>query len=200
MKKYLLLLSTLFLSMSMNAQMFVGGTLSFVSEDVPLNDGKTTASAFTIAPSLGYNLSDMWSVGLELEYSTGDLYTQIPGKLNCYYNASSSSKQDNRFSLFGIAPYVRCKYFRTNLVDFFVDGGVGFANINDGTNNSRSLYFSFQPGVILNVTKHFSFVTYLGAIGYYTESSDVAGSPTFNAFDFRLTSLKDLEFGLYYNF
>lgn len=184
----------------MNAQMYLGGTFSFVSEEVPLNDGKTTATSFTFAPDFGYALTDMWSIGLELEYSIGDLFTAKAGKYNLFYDANTASRLNKRITTFGVAPYVRCKFIRNNLVDVFIDGAVGYANINNGINNASSFSLAFQPGVLLNITKHLSFMTSLGAMGYATATTDEAGSPTYNTFLFGLTSLKEMEFGLFYNF
>ena len=200
MKKYLLLLGSLMLSMSMNAQMYLGGTFSFVSEEVPSNDGKTTATSFTFAPDFGYALTDMWSVGLELEYTTGDLFTAKAGKYNLFYDANTGSRLNKRITTFGVAPYVRCKFIRKNLVDVFVDGGVGYVNVNNGTNNASVFTLAFQPGILLNVTKHLSFVTSLGTVAFATSTTDEAGSPTYNNFLFGLSSLKEMEFGLFYNF
>lgn len=187
-------------ALSVNAQVYLGGTVSFKSSDVPAGTDKTTASSFIFTPSLGYTISDMWSIGIDFSYFSGDLFTANAGSIGGFIDATSSTRLNKTVSVFEVAPYVRCTLWKSKMVDFFIDGSIGYSNLDNGTNKTDVFAIGFQPGISLNFNEHLSFVTKLGTTGYGTSKSDEKGSIRMNAFMFELTSLKNIEFGVFYHF
>lgn len=216
MKKRLLLVLCVSLAcLSINAQVYLGGTISFKSVDVPYNNGKTTASTFTFAPEVGYSFTNMWAVGLILQYSNGDLYQLSADNIGGYFDRVDAGRMTKRVSMFGVSPYVRCTFLRTHMVDLFIDGVFTYACIDspltmldtDGSiyvdkpvRKINSFGGGIQPGISLNFNKHFSFIAKLGLLGYSSSKANTKGAESFNGFEFSITSVKNIEFGMYYRF
>ena len=73
MKKVLLTMATMFVALCANAQFYGGGTLCYKSVDVPGKSSKSSATSFKIAPELGYNINEMWAVGVGVGYMSTNM-------------------------------------------------------------------------------------------------------------------------------
>ena len=161
-------------AMAANAQFVIGGQLGFTAAggnthheavapvttafDVP----GTKAMNFTIAPSIGYVLNDNMQIGLSLQYTSNSTTT---------YNATvyptyESWNQDKQ-SMFGIAPYFRYYFLEAGDFNFFCQAELGYVvtpkshyhyynnepapfgydNQGDGLVSTNILSFAIVPGV-----------------------------------------------------
>ena len=67
MKKIVLFLFVAIATLSVKAQdLYMGGTVGLWRND----DANTTS--FKLAPEIGYNLSEQWALGVELQFNGGD--------------------------------------------------------------------------------------------------------------------------------
>lgn len=181
MKKCIILALTALCSLAANAQIWVSGALGYENSK---EEGKKQTTT-TIAPAIGYELSEKWSVGLEFSMHSikSETETQLTeGHIRRnIYNPKS----------FNVMPFVRYTYAQTGKVSFYIDGGIGYGKekISDtysieGPN--ASLYYapydterkdtnfqiSFRPGVKYAINDHMELESHLGNIGYSHTKSD----------------------------
>ena len=140
---------------------YVGGNLGFTHESSVYCaqwDRNFEANTLYIQPEIGYNFNSQWAVGLGIGYE---------------YRHWNGSKTD--LNMFNFNPYARWTYFRTsnNLVQLFVDGGVGIGagafdvDVNGYDSHTAVIWnVGFRPGVAFNLTDKFSVVAHLGFLGY----------------------------------
>lgn len=186
MKKIMMTLAAVAVAATMNAQVYVGGTLGFKS----ISQDGNSATAFTINPEVGYNLDENWAVGIDLGYSTSNIALE---------DGIFDGKLDKSVNTFSINPYARYTFVKLDKVNFFFDGIVSYAHTDAGV-KYNTFGINFQPGVAVNLNDNISFVAKLGQIGYTTSKADTDGAKAVNEFDFTLNSLAALNFGLYFNF
>lgn len=142
MKKGLILLFAIMATLTVNAQLYVGGSVGFASEKIKGEDSETT---FKIMPEIGYNFSDNWAVGATLGY------------------------QKNEYKTFQIAPYVRYTFLKSDLLNLFVDGQFSYINMKedvDGAESMSGFGIAVKPGLAVNVSKNISLVAKYGLLGY----------------------------------
>ena len=173
MKKIVLTLVAAFAAISMDAQVYVGGSIGFTS--VKNGDSQTE---FKFVPEIGYNFNDQWAAGIKVGYQDG------------YADMDYDFQQYKGLKILTINPYARYTFLKSNLVSLFIDGGLEYSKI-DG-NDDAELGIGLTPGLALNLSDKLSFVTHVGFIGYKSYG-DV------NKFGLDLDG-NNLTFGLYYNF
>ena len=101
-----------FAAMSMNAQLYVGGSFAFEAWSSQKKAGDKSETVFKLMPEIGYNLTDEWAIGTVIGYQSD--------KFNGVNGISESA--------FTIAPYARYTFTKLGKVNLFVDGGVGFTS------------------------------------------------------------------------
>lgn len=173
MKKIVLTLVAAFAAISMDAQVYVGGSIGFTS--VKNGDSQTE---FKFIPEIGYNFNDQWAAGIKVGYQDG------------YADMDYDFQQHKGLKILTINPYARYTFLKSNLVSLFIDGGLEYSKI-DGDDDAE-LGVGLTPGLALNLSDKLSFVTHVGFIGYMSHG-DV------NKFGLDLNG-NNLTFGLYYNF
>lgn len=62
MRKIFMTLVALVMTVAANAQVFVGGEVGF------WRNYEDNHTSFTVAPQVGYNITDKWAIGLEFDY------------------------------------------------------------------------------------------------------------------------------------
>lgn len=140
MKKIVLFLFVAIATLSVKAQdLYMGGTVGLWRND----DANTTS--FKLAPEIGYNLSEQWALGVELQF-------------NHEYKEHIST------NTFAIAPYARFSYYENKIVRLFVDGGFGFATtkVKDGGDAVNGFEIGLKPGIAIKLNQHFSLVAKCG--------------------------------------
>jgi len=175
MKKLFLTMIVACMTMAASAQVYLGGSVGLTGEKNGTTDKSTTY--FTIAPEIGYNLSDSWAIGTKI----------------AYYSKEDVSNQ------FAFAPYVRYTPWKLGQVSIFVDGGatIGFGKDKTIDKSFTSWNIGVQPGIAVNLTEKLSFVAHFGQFGYgQTKYKDIKAD---SKYGFGL-DLSSVSFGLFFNF
>lgn len=180
MKKLFSLIAVAFVAMSVNAQVYVGGSLGINAWSSQKNAGDRSETTFTILPEVGYNLNDEWAVGTVIGY-VSDKWVGVNGISE---------------SAFTFNPYARYTYLKTGKVSLFVDGGVDFTTASKADWNELAI--GLKPGVAVSLSDNISFVSHLGFIGYDVLNPDGDDNNT-SKFGLDLSG-NNLTFGLYFNF
>jgi hypothetical protein len=180
MKKIMMTLAAVCVAATMNAQVYVGGSLGFSSEKADY-DGAEATTIFSVKPELGYNLDENLAVGIALGFT------------------SEKDGDADALTTFSVAPYLRYTFVKLDKVNLFVDGEVSYATKKD-TYDKFGIHI--KPGVAVNVNDNISFVAKLCADGLgwsNTKWKNVPNEYKTNKFGVDLSTL-GLEFGMYYNF
>lgn len=180
MKKILMTMVAAFAAVSMNAQVYVGGSVAFEAWSSQKLAGDKSETVFKIMPEIGYNLNDEWAIGTVIGYQND--------KFNGVNGVSESA--------FTIAPYARYTFSKLGKVNLFVDGGVGFTSASKA--DWTELEVGFKPGLAVNLTDNLSFVSHIGFIGYDLLNPD-GDDNNISMFGLSLDAT-DITFGLYYSF
>lgn len=220
MKKIIMSVVALAVATTMNAQVYVGGSLGFSSSndktEASVNNvtvtEETKTTSFEILPEIGYKLNDNMAVGtvIGLTYSNIDYPTEE--------NISHSLKG----TYFNFKPYFRYYFAQWDKVSLFADAQIGFVtgkateersgNGVTVSSDVKSTEYSFAvvPGIAYQPTEKISIVAKLGkGLGYWhtkdTTPTDNGNGGTYdvdvinNEFGLNLKSL-GLTVGVYYNF
>ena len=180
MKKIMMTLAAMAVAATMNAQVYVGGSLGFASESY---DGNSE-TVWSIMPEIGYNLNEDWAVGVVAGY--GESRDKVKGL------------GTDKVKTVAVSPYVRYTPVKFEKVNIFVDGGFGYQNVNWGGDVKENIWeFGLKPGVAVNLNDKLSFVSHFGFLGYKYDKYKGADKGT-NTFGFNLGS--EVSFGMYYNF
>lgn len=152
MKKIIVLFTVMCASLMADAQVYTGGTLNFWRNDK--DDADITTA--TIAPEIGFTLSNKWAIGTGLGYA--------------YWK---DGEIDTKINAVFVAPYVRYSFYEKGIVRLFIDGEVGFSSAkleeddkyaDDERVNGYSI--GLKPGLALKLTEKCSLITKFGFIGY----------------------------------
>lgn len=160
MKKILIAVFVAAVSLSANAQVWVSGQLG-VNTSKESFDGHTTykGNNFTIAPEIGYKLSDNIDVALQIGYA------------HAKSTVDDVNVISNKFMVF---PYVRYTFATSGNFSFFVDGGFGYALThycgNDKSTNTWEI--ALKPGVSYALSEKFGLVAHVGYLGWGFEKYD----------------------------
>lgn len=191
MKKFFLGLAISVISISANAQVYVGGGLGFSSvkaahhEDVDV-DTKTT---FSLVPEIGYQLDEKLAVGIGLGYS-------------------HSKDGDEKGDAFSIEPYARYTFAKLGTVDLFIEGGVGYQHtknaeeISDNVEVNKkenTFYIGVRPGFKVNLNQKIALVSRVGWLGWKTTKPDVDDYKGSSEFGLNLDATA-IQFGVNYTF
>ena len=185
MKKIVLTMVAAFAAMSMNAQVYIGGSVAFEAWSSQKKAGDKSETVFKIMPEIGYNLNEEWAIGTVIGYQN-DKFNGV--KFGDTYAASESA--------FTVAPYARYTFSKLGKVNLFVDGGVGFTSASKA--DWTELEVGFKPGLAVSLTDNLSFVSHIGFIGYDLLNPDGDDNNT-SKFGLNLDAT-NITFGLYYNF
>jgi hypothetical protein len=163
MKKVILsaifVMATIFGANAQTHKWFIGGELGFWSSkiangtylDYVFIPADIKITAFSIAPEVGYNISDKFAVAASVNFT----YTKV--KINDYWEDQEAQKSSG----FIINPYVRYSFLKKGIVSAFIDGSVAF-----GISDFKGLEAGIKPGVAVSLTERFSVAVHFGFIGY----------------------------------
>ncbi|MGI6223145.1 MAG: outer membrane beta-barrel protein [Prevotella sp.] len=185
MKKVLFsLVAALFMTVSANAQVYLGGNFGIASTKVNDGDNVTT---YAVLPEVGYNIDKTWAIGAMAGFGKGTPVS-IEGESSNYVT---------------IQPYARCTFFHSKYINVFTDCGFGYTHYNHaGDPRGSSInewQVGFKPGISVNLNPKFSFVAHIGFLGYKDAKYDYDDAPDNNAWGLDLDG-NNVTFGFYYNF
>lgn len=195
-------------AVSANAQLWIGGEVGFNSTTNTIKEGSVSVDQnsknFTIAPELGYNLSDKWAIAAKLGYEYSENDANIAAFI-ADFDAPSFLRNINT-NTFYINPYVRYTFVKVGNFSAFLDGGVayGFSHINgtsDYLNNINLFKVSVNPGVAYALNPKVGLVAHIGDVSYKTQWMSVKEADVkFSQDKFNIGLWNSISFGAYYNF
>ena len=180
MKKIFMTMVAAMVAMTMNAQVYVGGSVGFGSAKLGSGDSEST---YKIAPEVGYNLNDQWAVGVGIGYQKG----------TC--NFGHLDFNPGKTEVFVVNPYVRYTFLESDIVKLFMDGELGFASYKDA---GSAFQVGVCPGIALKASEKISLVAHIGFAGFETYSPKGDGDSS-NAFGINFDN-SNIMLGVYYNF
>jgi len=209
MKKIVMTMVAACAALTMNAQMYVGGSLNFNSSKTTTEttaagvttsaDNKTTS--FGIAPEVGFKLADNMAVGVAVGFNMS--------------NNEPSATRTIKGTNFSVAPYFRYTALSWGNLSLFADAKVTVSTgktTNEVTTGGvkvsaddkvNSFSVAVVPGISYQLNDQINFVATLGnGLGYFQTKSEPAGGVTTTTdknFGLDLSTL-GLSFGMYYNF
>ena len=169
------------------SDLYVSGTFNISSA----SQGDAKDSGFTIAPGVGYMLSDNLALEGSLGYSSAK---------------ETDANGDDTLDQSGIAIAAGVKYFFTpaNAFSLSIGGGISYGMFTDkalvaGADDVKVTAISLNVPVGLHyfVSDNFAITTTWGGLGYSTAKSDVDGADATNGFELGL-DMSSISFGLIY--
>ena len=174
MKKFVLSLLVALMGVTASAQVYVGGSASFWRN---MDDNQTS---FTIAPEVGYNLTENWDLGIEFGYGYA-------------YNSGL------KLNALEVSPYARYTFAKFGAVSLFADITAGVQSYKiKGADSQTGWQAGVKPGVRVNLAKNVDFVAHCGFLGYRDADDQYCAYGT-NGFGFNLDA-NNLVFGINYRF
>ena len=183
MKKIFAIALVAMMTMTANAQVYVGGGVGLLTSSY---DGNSE-TYFSILPEIGYNINEDWAVGIAVGYGEAKSKVNVAGV-----------KVTEKVKTFQIAPYARYTFAKFDKVNLFVDGSVGYKHENFAGVKTNTFAVGFKPGVAVNLNDKLSFVAHVGFLGYQNDKVKGDDKST-NTFGLNLDG-SNLSFGVYYNF
>lgn len=173
MKKIFAVALMAMMTLAANAQVFVGGAVSYSSEKAL--KGSKSVNTFTLAPEVGYNFNENWTAGLTINFTSEDDGNQTT-------------------TATGLGVYGRYNYLKSGIATLFVEADVDYTAYNHDAGNTFGI--GLMPGLSLALSDRLSLVAKTGVLGYAKNSDKRGGG---SAFGIGVNNT-DLSFGLYYNF
>ena len=199
MKKIILMAAFAVASVAASAQVYVGGSLGFESRNA--GEGSKASMAFSIAPEVGYKLSDNLAVGIQLGYSATNDKNRADVQ-ESGIEKMAGDKGEKTYGIFNVAPYVRYTFAQTGAASFFVDGGVYASFLTGGDDSYKGTVFGVgvRPGVKFAASEKVDVVAKLGYLGWKGGNKDAqANGYAKSAFGINANNT-NLELGILYNF
>ncbi|WP_300503531.1 outer membrane beta-barrel protein [uncultured Duncaniella sp.] len=183
MKKFLLMAVMAIMTLGASAQTqkwYAGGQLTLGRTTTELSGVSLKSTQIAVLPEIGYNVTDNFALG-------------------AIFGVDYRKTGDSKLTTFNINPYARATYFRSGMVDLFVDGGVGFGIGRANGHTAVTYEIGFRPGVALNLSEKFSLVAHVGFLGYESANRPAKRNGAPENWGLNLDST-DLMFGFYYHF
>ena len=141
MKKILMTMAAMAVSVCASAQVYIGGTVGFGGIKQGGGDSKTF---YKFVPEIGYQFNKNWEAGLTVGYQ---------------------GVEDGN-NMFTVAPYARYNFVTTKLVDLFIEGTVGYGHVGGHGADADAFEIGLKPGLKVNLSNHISFITKVGFLGW----------------------------------
>ncbi|MET3037805.1 outer membrane beta-barrel protein [Chryseobacterium sp. NRRL B-14859] len=192
MKKNLVIAAIAVFGM-MSAQkntLLLGGNIGYTSDNTSVSGKKSEVESFSFTPTVGYQFSDHWTVGINSTITSG----KKPDDLG--------TLKENSFA---IGPFVRYAVPLSQTFAVYGDLGAGYQNMKDtytiaATSSERKMngfYANFTPALFINFKNGFGLNFNIGGIRYgYLKDSDA--DLTNNRFNFSFG--KEVGVGISKNF
>ena len=159
-------------SFSLQAQVYVGGSLSAwtqKSDDVKIN-------TLTFFPEIGYSFTGNWHAGIVVGFGQ----TGVSGQKDTEYK---------------VTPYVGYTFYQSDIAALFVEGGVSLLHTKPSVGDAFTGFeIGLNPGISVSLSKRLSMRAHYGFLGY--RKTGVGDDSEYGLkFDFEA-----LRFGFHYSF
>jgi len=182
MKRFFQLLVLLaFVSVSASAQgnLFVGGQLSFSSND--------SENSFTVSPNLGYRINEHMVLVGAVGFTSG--------------TTDKDLISETKTSGFGLGAELRYGWMSGDNVFWFLAPGVNFGSskvtISDVDSKSTNFGIALRPGISYQMSDRWSVTSHFGRLAYDSKKDE--GEDAINTFGLNL-NLDNIDFGLSFHF
>jgi len=175
MKKIILSLVLTVFAITADAQLYLGGRLG-VGADISGRGNWVDFLQCSIQAEIGKKMNSKIALGTTLGYE------YLP------YDGTHS---------FIISPYIRYTFVHWDMVSLFTDIGGSYAHLFGYQRGAYAVTIGLSPGVILNLSQHFSLIAHFGLLGCQWNNADPSFTET--SFGLQLNG-SSLTFGAYYNF
>ena len=202
MKKSIFFVIAMVAFLGVNAQIHVGGSIGFsTGSSETTTDGTSVGgpsnTTIRLLPEVEYMLAENLSIGGQIGFS---------------FNKTKDDVNDFESSLFmfEIAPYARMYFPLSENIEFFGEGGIGFARGTQkitagGTTNDGNTYTDFSlgvaPGLRYAISEKIKLELRAGYLGYMFSSENDNGDPEtvtkYNDFGLNI-NLSTVAFGIKY--
>lgn len=175
MKKFFAIAAVALMALTANAQIYVGTGLGF-SYDKADSEGAKANTEFSLNPEIGYNLTDQFAVGLDLDYT------------------NSKVGDKDAVSKFGGNVYGRYNIAEVGSVKLFGELAVGYMGL--GKDAGAETHIALRPGASVALSDKVSLQTRLNLFQYTMYNKD-AGD--FKKTQFGLINGSKIQLSLIYN-
>lgn len=173
-----------------NAQkntLLVGGNVGFSSLKTEVGSTEAKTNSFELAPTVGYQFNENWTVGLNSLIGTGK---------------TDSGVSEFKTNDFKIGPFVRYSKALSETFSVYGDLGAGFQKSKEETGSVttadyKGMYIGFTPALFINFKNSFGLNFSIGGLGYSTLKDSDADVKQ-NSFDFSFG--KTINIGISKNF
>lgn len=208
MKKVILSLAALFAFTVASAQETTSGAKGFSNGDIFMtgavgfgttSTGDYSTSQFTIAPSVGFFVSDNIAVGVELGYTSATEDNEI-----MFMGEPVMVEQTTK--TLGIGGFGRYYFTPANDFSFFGQLSIAYASSTfdsgyPGEDEVKANGFNIglAPGISYFISNNFALQASIGVLGYTTVKPDYDNAESTDTFELGL-DMNDVRFGLVYKF
>ncbi|WP_160137294.1 outer membrane beta-barrel protein [Chryseobacterium sp. c4a] len=170
--------------------LLLGGNIGYSSDNTSISGEKSEVESFSFTPTVGYQFSDHWTVGLNSTITSGKRPME------------QGTLKENGFA---IGPFVRYALPLSQTFAIYGDLGAGYQSMRDtytiaATSSERKMngfYTNFTPALFINFKNGFGLNFNIGGIRYGYLKEDGA-DVTNNKFNFSFG--KEVGVGISKNF
>ncbi|WP_299885694.1 outer membrane beta-barrel protein [uncultured Lacinutrix sp.] len=169
---------------------FISGSVGFGSESQA--DDKT--NGFTIAPRVGFFVSENIAVGAQLSYGSFTDETKV-----------ADTTIEDKDTTFGAGVFGRYYFTPDSQFSIFGELAAGISSTkNEQTGvdvdaKSNGFNIGIAPGISYFVSNNIALEASFGVLGYSSDKADFDGAEARNNFNFGV-NLSDINFGIIYKF
>lgn len=174
MKKFIILLGTLLLAVTLNAQVYVGGNLGLsFSRDVSTPTMSIESrNYFSVAPEVGYSFNKYFTLGTNVQYQ---------------WNKGNTHS-------FSVSPFARCTFAQWEHFGLFIDALFEYRTYAVSQTGSRhnTWQAGLAPGFKIPITPKCGLTTRIAFLGWKKVGDEVVFFPSVNF-------INSATVGFYYN-
>jgi hypothetical protein len=163
MKKTLVILALAMISFA-NAQKgtyLVSGSVGFNSEKTNSSQNNETLNVFGIAPKVGYQFTENWTVGVQTSAS--------------FTRNETDSGNNGKYNYYSIGPFVRYSKPLSEIFEVYADLSSGYSFDEEKYTNGFGV--SITPALLLKIKNGFGLNFGFGGLGYSSINSSSENYP-----------------------
>ena len=148
------------------------GSVGFYSQKVNSSGNHATQNNFVIAPKIGYQFAENWTVGVQTSAS---------------FTKNETDSGNGKSDYYGIGAFVRYSKPLSEIFEVDADLGSGYNfgsgsytnnnNTTVNTNDSNGFGVSITPALLIKIKNGFGLNFGFGGLGYYSNKSTYQDNP-----------------------